>query len=104
MSLEALKTISQAEQEGKTAIANAQKDASDVISKATAEGEAAVKAETEKARLEVSHLIDAAVQKASESAVRLNEQTANRCAAITAHAEAKMDQAVNLIVERIVSS
>ena len=104
MSLEALKTISQAEQDAKDAVSKAQSAANTQVNSEIARGEASLKAESEKARQEVQHLINAAAQKATESAVRLNEQTANRCAAITAHAEVKMDEAVHLIVERIVSS
>ena len=103
MPLEAIKNVNNAEDAAKNSIAKATADAKNSIEQARAKGMEKVKQEASKAEEEVKVLLQASGQKATEHAEKLSEQTANRAAAITAHAEAKMDQAVNLIIERIVN-
>ena len=103
MPLEAIKSVNEAEDTARKAKSEAAQAAKKRIEQARADGQAMVEAESAKAEDEVRHLMEAAGQKATENAKILSSQTNNRAATVTAHAETKMDEAVKLIVERIVN-
>ena len=104
MSLEAMKDISEAEEKAKTIRAEAAADVKRMLAEAEAAGKAAVAAAEKKAAGELATLSKKADEKAVESAKTLaseNDEVKDR---LRPQAEANMDRAVSLIVERIVNS
>jgi len=102
MSLEAMKSILAAEeqarsekaialQNAKKAIADAEKAAADCMDKAYARADEEIRA-----------LMKATEAKAAQNADDLLQSTANKCAAMRAKAETKLDEAALLIVRRVV--
>ena len=103
MSLEAIKSISAAEDEARQAKLSAQENAREAIEAAEKKGKDSVASSLARAESEIAHLIRTADQRAAEQAVELASTTANRQAAIRARAEGRIDKAARLIVERIVN-
>ena len=103
MSLEAIKTINEAEEKAKKlktdAVADAKKAVKDAESKGLAEIEAAVK----KADDELKELIRKADAKAAEDAEKLSGDTETKKAVMRARAEKMVEKAALLVVERIVN-
>jgi V/A-type H+-transporting ATPase subunit G/H len=104
MSLEVVKSISEAEEAGRQAKAAATANAKNAIADAEKTGQAAVADAAARAEAEVKKLLQAAEEKAADQALALKSSTLDRQAAIRAAAEARLDQAALLIVERIVKS
>ncbi|MGE4352952.1 MAG: hypothetical protein AB7D36_02560 [Oscillospiraceae bacterium] len=104
MSLEAIKNISEAEEQARQIKAEATSEAKRMISEAYTTGKAAVAAAEKKAGDELCELAKKADEKAMAGAKELAANSENRKAAMRSHAEARMDKAVSLIVERIVNS
>jgi V/A-type H+-transporting ATPase subunit G/H len=102
MSLEAIKSISEAEERAKKARQEAQQNARKAIDDAHKAGNDSVEATIERAESEVAALKRAADAKAAESAKELLSTTANKRAAIKARAEGRLDAAAGIIIERIV--
>jgi V/A-type H+-transporting ATPase subunit G/H len=102
MSLEAIKSISEAEERARKAKQEAQQRAEKAADDARKAGNDAIEATIERAQTEVAALKRAADAKAAESAKELVSTTANKRAAIRARAEGRLDAAAGIIVERIV--
>ena len=103
MSLDALKSISDAEEKAKLAILTAKKEAADAIEQVEKEGSETVAATVLRAKNEIAHLMRASDAKAAEDAKELVSNTANRRAALRARAENRLDKAAGTIIERIVN-
>jgi len=104
VSLEAIKSISAAEDEARQAKLIAQQKAREMIEAADNTGKEIVASAISRAESEIALLKRTADQKAAEQAVELASKTANRQAMLRARAELRMDNAAQLIVERIVST
>ena len=104
MSLEAIKTISEAEEQAKTIRAAAAAEAKRMLGEAENAGKAAVEAAAQKARDELGELSKKADEKALDKAKALSTENDAVKAQLKEKAEAGMDKAVSLIVERIVNS
>ena len=103
MSLEAIKSISAAEDEARQAVLQAQQKAQKSIEEAEKAGKESIASMAQRAELEIAQLKRAADQKAEEQAIELASTTANRQATLRARAEGRIDKAAQLIIERIVS-
>ena len=104
MSFEAIANISRAEAEAKTLIAQAEAKARQMVADAVAAGKAAVEAALAKADGELEQLRRQADEKAMAAAGGLSGELESQKAALCALADAKLDQAATLVVERIVNS
>ena len=103
MSLEAIKSISAAEDEARQAKLLAQQKARESVEAAENAGKEAIASMKTRAESEIAHLKRTADQKAADQAVELASTTANRQATLRARAEGRLDKAAQLIVERIVN-
>ena len=103
MSLDMLKIICAVEQESRQSVLLANKTAHDKKLETQNIGEEAIKSTLERAESEIAHLMRASDQKATTEAEELASSTANKLATQRARAERRLDAAVQLIVERIVS-
>ena len=104
MSLEAIKTISEAEEAVRRKKAEAQQEAKRALAEAQAEADAAVEAARVKAAEELKVLSANADDKSRADALALAGSTENKKAAMRAHAETRLDAAARFITERIVNS
>ena len=104
MSFEAIYNISQAETEGKAAVAAAEQKARALIAEAEAEGKAAVEAAIAKAEDELKELRVKAGEKGNAEAEKLVNDLDTKKAVLLAKSEAKLDRAASLVVERIVNN
>lgn len=102
MSLEAMDAIALAEEKARQIKLSAAQDAKKSLQAAEAAAQIALQAAEAKADAEVKELQRKADEKATESAQVLASNTRNRRAAMKARADRKMDEAVSLVVERIV--
>ncbi|MDR3209470.1 MAG: hypothetical protein LBT36_02440 [Oscillospiraceae bacterium] len=103
MSLEAIEQITAAEDAAKRRIAEAQAEAKRSAEEAERVGRESVESSLRQAEDDVRAMKHELDLKAAESARELVDKTANRRAALRAHAEARLEQAGAIIVERIVS-
>jgi len=103
MSLDALASISRAEENARQIRNNAAAEAKKQLRQAELAGQEAVQAARDKAEAELTELRRKADEKAKADAVQLAENTENKKAALRARAESRLDQAAMLIVERIVN-
>jgi len=94
--------IRAAEEEALQAQQHAQEKAQKVIEDAQKAGEETVALTLARAQSEIAHLVRTLDHKATEDARKLASTTANRQATLRARAERRLDEAVQLIVERIV--
>ena len=104
MSLEAIKEISEAEERARIAKAEAAALSKKLIAEAEVNGKLAIDAAVSKAQEEIQDLRHKAEEKASSDAKELSRKTENRKAAMLSKAESRMDEAVLLVIERIVNS
>jgi V/A-type H+-transporting ATPase subunit G/H len=104
MSLETIKLISQTEQTAKELKASAQLESAKMIQSANETGSAAIESAVKRASDEVRQLLSAADEKAKKMTEDLFSENLSRQAAMRAKAEARLDDAARLVVERIVSS
>ncbi len=104
MSLEAIKTISEAEEAVRRRKAEAQLEAKRAIADAQAAADAAVEAAKAKAADELQGLVKTADDKSRADALELAGNTENKKAAMRVHAESRLDAAARFITERIVNS
>jgi len=104
MSLEAIAAIREAEERAKKYKAEAGLQAKREVAAAEAAGKAAVEAARKKAIEELATLNAKADEKAKAEAMELAASTENRKASLRVRAESRLEQAADLIVERIVSS
>ena len=104
MSLEAIRTIGEAEDKAKAIKAEAAAEAKRMLAEAESAGKAAVAAAEKKAADELAGLSKKADEKALESAKALAAENDALKQKLRAQAEANMGRVVSLIVERIVNS
>lgn len=104
MSFEAIASIAQAETEAKAAVAGAEARARQLLNDAEADGKAALEAADAKAQSELAELRRQADEQAMVDAGGLSNELETTKAVLRARAEARLEQAVSLIVERIVNS
>ncbi len=104
MSLEAIETISKAEENAKKRKAEAALEAKRSVTAAETAGKAAMEAARKKAVEELATLNAKADGKAKADAMELASNTENKKASLRVRAESRLAQAADLIVERIVSS
>ena len=104
MSFEAIYNIAQAEAEGKAAVAAAEQKAKGLIAEAESAGKASVEAAIAKAEGELAELRVKAAEKQRAEALRLADELETKKAVLLAKAEAKLDKAASLVVERIVNN
>jgi len=103
MSLEALDTISLAEEKARQIRAAAGTEAKKALREAEDAAAAMIAGAEAKADAEIRELIRKADEKAKSEAAELASSTRNREAAMEARAARKMDEAAAHIVERIVN-
>ena len=104
MSFEAIYNISQAETEGKAAVAAAEAKARQLIAEAEAAGKASVEEAVARADKELELLYVKAGEKNSADAEALARELEDQKAALLAKAQEKLDSAASLVVERIVNN
>ena len=103
MSLEAIKEISEAEENSRAAKAEALAISKRLISEAEEDGKRSVTAAVGKAEDELRELRRTTDEKAASDAKELFRKTENRKASMLVKAESRMDSAVSLVTERIVN-
>ena len=103
MSLEAITSVTTAEQESKNAIAAAQTQARQLLADAQAAGKAALDAARAKADSELEQLRVKATEKSRTDGQALNTELEQERQALRRKAEARLEEAATLIVERIVN-
>jgi vacuolar-type H+-ATPase subunit H len=103
MSLEAITSVTRAEQEAKNAVAAAQAKAKQLLAEAQAAGEASLEAARAKADSELEALRKKAEEKSQADAEALGRGLEAEREALRKKAEGKLDAAAALIVERIVN-
>lgn len=103
MSFEAITTISEAEENARRMKAKAEADAKAAEAAAQAEGKTALAAAEKKAADELKELQAKSDDKARADAEQLASDTENKKAAMRARAEARLEKAAALIVERVVN-
>lgn len=104
MSFEAITSITQAENEAKAIIAGAEAKAKQMAADAESAGKAAVEAACAKAESELKELRRQADEQAMSEAGGLSGDMENKKAVLRAKAEARLEKAAALVVERIVNS
>lgn len=103
MSLEAIKIISEAEENARQTKAEAALAAKRQIAEAEEKGRQAVESAKKMATDEVRQQRQQIADKAREEAVELVRSTENRKATLEVKANSRADLAVNLVIERIVN-
>ena len=103
MSLEAITTISEAEENARRMKAEAAAAAKAAEAAALAEGKTALEAAAQKAASELAELRAKSDEKAREDARQLASDTENKKAAMRARADTRLGKAAALIVERVVN-
>lgn len=104
MSIEAIKTITDAEEKARLAKLEAAAAAKKMIAEAEEAGLKAVEDARAKAFDELSGLRTQAKDQAKAEAMKLARGVENRKAAMLVKAEGRADRAIGLVVERIVNS
>lgn len=104
MSLEAIKNIAAAEEKARQKKLEAQQTAKKLISEAEAAGIAAVSDSKKRAGAEAAALTSEAEANAIKFAEELRDNTFNKCAAMRARSELRLDSAAALIVRRVVEN
>lgn len=103
MSFDAIASVSKAEAEGKAAQAAAEQRAKQMLAEAEAAGKAAVEAALTKAEAELSELRKETDKKAAASTAQVFDELENKKTVMRSRAEARLEKAASLIVERIVN-
>jgi len=104
MSFEAINSIAQAEAEAKAAVQAAEAKVKQMLADAENTGKNAVKAAIAKADSELAELRRQTDEKAVTEAGELMEELEKQKAALRTGAEAKLQEAAALVVERIVNN
>lgn len=104
MSLEAIASITKAEDRARQMKADAAAEGKRALAQAKADGQARIEALAAKADAEIAELTKKAEDKAKGDAHELAQSYENKKAAMRVKAEARLDKAAELIVERIVNS
>ncbi len=103
MSLDAIETISIAEENAAKAKTEAAITAKKMLAQAENSGKNSVSQAKKRAEEELSELRAADREKAREEAMKLARTTENRKAAMLARADSRAEKAVELVIERIVN-
>lgn len=103
MSLEAITTVIEAENNAKSSKIQATADSKAAVLNAEIEGKAAVSTAIEKAQREILDERTKTDGKSMAAAATLASETENKKAAMRMRAESRLDKAAALIVERIVN-
>ena len=103
MSLEAIKLVVTAESDADQQRADAIAEAKRIVAAAEATGKEAVQKAGELATSQVTALCNDAEAKGKETAARAAEEIQAKCQALEDEAGARIDQAVTIIVERVVN-
>ncbi|MCL2409154.1 MAG: hypothetical protein FWC96_06010 [Oscillospiraceae bacterium] len=101
MSLDMIKKIKAAEEEGREAVIAAREKARKTVDNAEEEGAQALALAHSRAETEIAELMRECDQQAAEIAHELVATTANRQAMLRARGEVRIEKAASLIVERI---
>ena len=104
MSFEAIASIAAAEAAAKATVAGAEAKARQMLADSQSAGKLAVEAACDKAEGELQELNLRAAEKAKGGAEVASSELKNKKAALRARAEARLDEAASLVVERIVNS
>ena len=104
VSLEAMETLAAAEEKGRRMRADAAAAAKQSIADAREAGEQMIAEAVKKSTEEIAALARQTDEKAKADALELAGSNENRKAVLRAKAESRAEQAVSLIVERIVNS
>ncbi len=104
MSFEAITSIADAEANAKAAVAAAELKSKQMLADAETAGKAAIEAAAVKAEEELTELRRKADEKAKTDAGGLSGELENKKAALRAKAEANLEKAAALVVERIVNN
>ncbi|MBR2582781.1 MAG: hypothetical protein IKD61_05250 [Oscillospiraceae bacterium] len=104
MSFEAIYNISLAEGEGKAAVAAAEQQAKSMIAEAENAGKASIEAAIARAEGEIAELRVKAAEKERVESEALAQELSTKKAVLLAKAEAKLEKAASLVVERIVNN
>ncbi|MGL4991026.1 MAG: ATPase [Sarcina sp.] len=103
MAAEIISEIKKVEQEAKELIANANKTSKDILAKASIDAQAEYDSILNEARIQIKTIIDNAVLEANNEASVLQEKGQAECELISKPSNEKFDEAVNLVIERIVN-
>ena len=104
MSLDAMKTVLDAERSAREAYQEASVLARQMILDAETQGKAHIlQVQADTAR-EAKRILQEAEEQGKKNQGEILAHAENQCAVLRAHAEAKLPEAVNLIIERIVKS
>lgn len=104
MSLEAIDSVLQAEKEARAAVAAAEAKARQMVSDAQAAGRAALEAAGDKADSTLAELRRRTDDETMKKVSELSHDTDIRKTTMRARAEARLEKAAALVVERIVKS
>lgn len=104
MSFDAITSIERAEADARAAVVGTEAKAKQLLAEAEAAGKAAVEAADAKADSELAELRRQADEKAMGDAGELSRELELKKAALRAKAEARLEKAASLVVERIVKS
>lgn len=104
MSLEAVKQVTQAEEQGRAQKAQATQDAKRLISEAEKAGRQAVLDAQTKAEAEIRRMIAEAEQSASGDTVQIRKASAADADKLRKQAEGRLEEAASLIVRKVVDA
>lgn len=104
MSFEAINSITEAEARARELVYQAEQKARQMVSDEENAGLAAVDAALDKAASELKELNRQADKKVRSDSESLSNDAENRKAVMRSHAEARLDKAASIVVERIVNS
>ncbi len=103
MSLEAIKQVTQAEEETQARLAEAKINAKRMVADAEREGRAQVESARAQAETKAKDLMKQAEVRAHDRTTAVMHETEQSCATLRQAAEAKLDAAADLIVRRVVN-
>ena len=103
MAAEIINEIKKAEQQAKEIVVQANKDSKDMISKATNKAETIYKEILLVAKNESNDIINAQIASGNTEAEKLFEQGKRDCETIASPSQTRVDEAVKLVIERIVN-
>lgn len=102
MSLDAMKKVAEAEASAKQALLDANNRAKQAAADAETAGRAAYDAKMAQADADVAALMRSAEETAKKNAEEIMQHAENQCAVLRVHAESRLSEAADRIVERIV--
>lgn len=102
MSLEAVKMVTQAEQDAKARKVQAAADARKLVADAEKAGRQSVADALAKAKAEAAEQMAQAEQKAASARAKIIRETEGTCDQLRAEAQVKLEKAASLIVRRVV--